>query len=69
MFEQSGNFFHRVSIEVGLTPPLSLLVLIRTLRTSPLHNKPFIKKGSLEEIGGVNNNASAFMHLNIKGNK
>ena len=26
-------------------------------------------KGSLEEIEGVNDNASAFMHLNIKANK
>ena len=31
--------------------------------------KPFIKKGLLEEMEGVNDNASAFMHLNIKANK
>ena len=67
LFEKSGNFFHRVSIEIGLTPPLPLFVFIRSLRT-PLHNKPFIKKGSLEEMEGVNDNASAFMHLNIKTN-
>ena len=35
----------------------------------PLHSKPFIKKGSLEEIKGINDNASAFMRLNIKANK
>ena len=68
LFEKSGNFFHRVNIEIGLTPPLPLFVFIRSLRT-PLHNKPFIKKGSLEEMEGVNDNASAFMHLNIKANK
>ena len=33
LFEKSDNFFHRVSIEIGLTPPLSLFVLIRSLRT------------------------------------
>ena len=31
--------------------------------------KPFIKKGLLEEMEGVNDNTSAFMHLNIKTNK
>ena len=31
--------------------------------------KPFIKKGLLEEMEGVNDNASAFMHLNVKANK
>ena len=62
--------FHRVSTEIGLTPLLTLFVLIRSLRTpSLLHNKPFIKKGFLEEIEGVNGNASAFIHLNIKINK
>ena len=60
--------FHRVSIEIGLTPPLPLFVFIRLLRTS-FHNKPFIEKGLLEEMEGVNDNASAFMHLNIKTNK
>ena len=34
LFEKSGNFFHTVSIEIGLTPPLPLLfVFIRSLRT------------------------------------
>ena len=60
--------FHRVNIEIGLTPPLPLFVFICLLRTA-LHNKPFIKKGLLEEMEGVNDNASAFMHLNIKTNK
>ena len=33
--------FHRVSIEIGLTSPLPLFILICSLRTpSPLHNKP-----------------------------
>ena len=31
--------------------------------------KPFIKKGLLEEMEWVNDNASAFVHLNIKINK
>ena len=35
----------------------------------PLHNKPFIKKGLLEEMEEFNHNVSAFMHLNIKTNK
>ena len=35
----------------------------------PLQNKPFIKKSSLEEMEGVNDNASVFIHLNIKANK
>ena len=49
---------------------LSLFVFICSLRTpSPLHNKPFIKKGLLEEMERVNDNARAFMHLNIKTNK
>ena len=61
-------FFNRVNIEIGLTPPLPLFVFIRSLRI-PLHNKPFIKKSSLEEMEGVNGNASAFMHLNIKASK
>ena len=62
--------FHRVSIEIGLTPPLPLFVFIRSLRTpSLLYNKPFLKKGLLEEMGRVNDNASAFIHLNVKTNK
>ena len=82
LFEKSGNFFQGVSIEIGLTPPLPLFVFIRTLMTPnspspspapsfPPHyrNKPFIKKSSLEEMEGVNDNARAFMHLNIKANE
>ena len=40
-------------------------------RSCPLWEtlKPFIKKGLLEEMEGVNDNTSAFMHLNIKTNK
>ena len=50
-------------------PPVCFHSFIRSLRTpppSPLHNKPYTKKGSLEEMEGVNDNTSAFMHLNIK---
>ena len=36
LFEQSGKFFHRMSIEIGLTPPLPLLfVFIHSLRIPP----------------------------------
>ena len=60
---KNQTIFHRISIVIGLTPPLLLFVFIRSLRTpSPLHNKPFIKKGLLEENEGVIDNASAFMH-------
>ena len=31
--------------------------------------KPFIKKDFLEEMEGVNDNASAFMHLHVEINK
>ena len=62
--------FHRVSIEIRLAPPLPLFVFSRSLRTpSLLYNKPFLKKGLLEEMERVNDNASAFIHLNIKTNK
>ena len=33
LFEKSGNFFHRVSIEIGLTPFLPLFIFIHSLRT------------------------------------
>ena len=44
LFEKSGNFFHRVSIEIGLTPPLLSPVCFHSFstdlslpsRTSPL---------------------------------
>ena len=72
LFEKSDNFFHRVSIEIDLIPPspppVSFGSLFKDLPL-PFHNKPFIKKSSLEEMEGVNGNASAFMHLNIKANK
>ena len=49
-------------------PPVCFHLLFKDLSLS-LHNKPFLKKGSLEEMEGVNDSASAFMHLNIKANK
>ena len=71
-------FFHRVSIEIGLTLPLPVCFHSLFKETTPphpnpprkpLHNKSFIKNGLLEEMEGVNDNASAFMHLNVKANK
>ena len=59
-------FFHRVSIEIGLTPPLPLFVSF-VPPSPPFHNKPFIEKDSLE--WRLNDNASAFVDLNIKANK
>ena len=61
-------FFYRVNIEIVLIPPLPLFVFIRSLRTL-LNNKPFIKMGTLKEMDGVNYNASAFRHLNLKAKK
>ena len=71
LFEKSGNIFHRVSIEIDLTPSLPLFVFIRSLRTllSPSTTNPLLRKRSLEEMERVNDNASAFMHVNIKANK
>ena len=64
------QFFDRVSTEIELTTPFRLFVFIRSLgHPLPLHNKPFIEKGSLEEMERVNDNDSAFMHLNKKTNK
>ena len=71
LFEELGNSFHRVSIEIDPSPalpPVCFHSLFKDL-PHPLHNKTFIKKGSLEEMEEVNDNASAFMHLNIKANK
>ena len=62
-------FFHRVSIEIGLTPPLPSTPLFVLDLVLPLHNKSFIKKGLLEEMEGFNDNASAFMYVNIKATK
>ena len=54
------------------SPPLAMFVFIGFLRTtlSP-STTPFVKKSSLEEMEEVNDNASAFMDLNIniKANK
>ena len=69
MFEKSGNFFHRLSIEVVLTPPPVCFHLLFKNLLLPLHSKLFIKKGSLEEMKGFNDNASAFVRLDIKANK
>ena len=33
LFEKSGNFYHRVSIEIGLTPSLPVFVFIGSSRT------------------------------------
>ena len=63
-------FFHRVNIEIGFSPPLPMFAFIQSLRhPPPLHNKPFIKKVSLEEMEGVNHSVSAFMNLHVKANK
>ena len=51
------------------SPPRVCFHLLFKYPLPPLHNKPFIKKSSLEEMEGVNDKASAFMHLNIKINK
>ena len=69
LFEKSGNFLkseHRDRFESS-PPPVCFHSLFKD-PPSPLHNNPFIKKGLLEEIEGVNDNASEFMHLNIKTN-
>ena len=70
LFEKSGQFFqseHRDRLDPF--PPLPLFVYIRSLRPPfPFYNKHFIKKVLSEEMEGVNDNASAFMHLNNKAN-
>ena len=58
-----------MGIEIGLTPPPVRFHSLFMDPALPLLNKPFIKKGSVEEIEGVIDNASGFMHLNIKRNK
>ena len=45
------------------------LPLLETLLAIRQKSKAFIKKGTLEEMEGVNDNATAFMHLNMKANK
>ena len=40
LFQKSANFFHRVNIEIGLTPlPMFIFIFIPAF-----HNDPFIKK-------------------------
>ena len=56
------------SQDLPLSSPVCFHLLFKEFFL-PLHNKTFIKKGSLEEMEGVNDNASSFMHLNIKANK
>ena len=61
-----------MSIKIGLTPPLPSPVCFHLLFKDlplPLHNKTFIKKGSLEEMEGVNDDTNALMRLNIKASK
>ena len=58
---------HRDSFDSS-PPPVSFHSLFK-VPLSPLHKKAFIKKGLLEQMEGVNDNASAFMHPNIKTNK
>ena len=68
LFEKSGNFSqseHRGRFD---SSPSRVCFYLLFKNSSPLHNKPFIKKSLLEEMEGVNDNASAFMHLNIKTN-
>ena len=69
LFEKSGNFSqseHRDRFDCTL----SLFVFICSLRTpSPLHNKPFIKKGLLEEMEGVNDNGCQCIHVSKYKNK
>ena len=61
LFEKSGNFIHRVNIEVGLTPPQ--YVFVHILRTP----SPTLHKGrTLKEMEGVHDIAGAFMHLEEK---
>ena len=60
-----------ISFQSEHKDPLPLFVFICCYGSSyplPLHNKTFIKKGLLEEIEEVDDNASAFMHQNIKTN-
>ena len=68
---KNQTIFNRVSIEISLTSPLPRIGFHSLFKdpSSPLHNKPFIKNSLLEEMEGVNDNASAFMHLNIKTNE
>ena len=61
-------FFHREHRDRLDSSPPSIHFHLFFKPPSPFHNKPFIEMRSLEEMEGVNDNASAFMHLNIKAN-
>ena len=68
LFKKSGNFSqseHRDRFDSS-SAPVCFHLLFKDPSPLPLRNKAFIKKGSLEEMEGVHDNASAFMHLNIK---
>ena len=64
LFEKSGNIFqseHRESLDPS-PPRVCFHLHYKDPPLHYLHNKPFIKKGLLEEMEGVNDNASEFMH-------
>ena len=63
LFEKSGNFSQIKHIDRfdSCPPPVCFHSLFKEA-----HSKSFLKQGLLEEMEGVNNDASAFMHLNIK---
>ena len=80
LFEKLGNFFSESEHRDRYDPsPLRVRfhLLFEYRRPPPPYPpksppsrsftiKPFIKKVLLEEMEGVNDNASAFMHLNIQ---
>ena len=72
--KNQGFFFsqneHRDRLDPS-PPPTRFHSLFKDPPSSslPLHKEPFIKKGSLKEIEGVDDNASAFMHRNVKTNE
>ena len=70
LLEKSGNFLPREQRDRfdSSSAPFCFHSLCKD-PPSLLHNKPLIKKGLLEEMEGVNDNASVFMHQNIKTNK
>ena len=76
LFEKLANFIsqseHRDRLDPS-PPPTRFHSLLKdpAILHPPyaLHKEPFIKKGSSKEMEGVNDNASGFMHLNIKTNE
>ena len=80
LFEKSGNFFHRLNIEIDLT--LSPFVFVHFLRIPPppstinilfewslyLKQLIIIYRETKKEMEGVHDHSSAFMHLNVKTN-